>query len=443
MRMRPRFRRLSQELEAQRRSSMCATPRRRCARSIRTATSPIRNGWRSASSSAPPAAPCTRSRPAAPGYPIVHDFEPDLEGFYRDWLNAPLGGGMKRMGDIAGRAAVITGGLTGQGLAIAHALAGQGANVAVGSFLDEQRGRADDAAAYPEAAESPESARRCKPMVARCMPAISTCATTSRSRISRRRRSGVRCRSTSWSMPPAPPPSSPSAVIPTSCGNKIIDTNLTGAFRMTRAVLPGMIERGWGRIVNIGSTAATVGWKDNPAYCASKAGLLGLTRCVALEGAAAWRHLRHDQPDLGRDRADAPQRRPGRRPRRQGAHAPPRPWPRLPRRTRSSASSSRARSPHLAVFLCRDEATRHHHGKYPGHRRFLVVIYPAVGPTWPPSTSPRRGAGSAAWQWPARCAAAPCAQSIPRRHRSSAGSALRRRQKRRPAPRRDRAGDCR
>ena len=67
--------------------------------------------------------------------------------------------------------------------------------------------------------------------------------------------------------------------------DKIVDTNLTGAFRVTRAVLPGMIERGWGRIVNIGSTAASVGWKDNPAYCASKAGLLGLTRCVALEGA--------------------------------------------------------------------------------------------------------------------------------------------------------------
>ena len=66
---------------------------------------------------------------------------------------------------------------------------------------------------------------------------------------------------------------------------KIIDTNLNGAFRMTRELLPGMIERKWGRVINIGSTAASVGWKDNPAYCASKAGLLGLTRCVALEGA--------------------------------------------------------------------------------------------------------------------------------------------------------------
>jgi 3-hydroxybutyrate dehydrogenase len=46
-----------------------------------------------------------------------------------------------------------------------------------------------------------------------------------------------------------------------------------------------MIERGFGRVINIGSTAASIGWKDNPAYCASKSGLLGLTRCVALEGA--------------------------------------------------------------------------------------------------------------------------------------------------------------
>lgn len=67
---------------------------------------------------------------------------------------------------------------------------------------------------------------------------------------------------------------------------RIIDTNLTGAFRMSRAVLPGMMAQGWGRVINIGSTAASVGAKDSPAYCASKAGLLGLTRCVALEGAA-------------------------------------------------------------------------------------------------------------------------------------------------------------
>ncbi len=65
----------------------------------------------------------------------------------------------------------------------------------------------------------------------------------------------------------------------------VIDTNLTGPFLTTRACLPGMIARGWGRIVNIGSTAARTAKPDYPAYCASKAGLLGLTRSVALEGA--------------------------------------------------------------------------------------------------------------------------------------------------------------
>jgi 3-hydroxybutyrate dehydrogenase len=66
---------------------------------------------------------------------------------------------------------------------------------------------------------------------------------------------------------------------------RIFAVNADAVFRLCAAVTPDMIARGWGRIINIGSTAASVGWKDNPAYCASKSGLLGLTRCVALEGA--------------------------------------------------------------------------------------------------------------------------------------------------------------
>ncbi len=54
---------------------------------------------------------------------------------------------------------------------------------------------------------------------------------------------------------------------------------------MIRACLPKMIERRWGRIINIGSTAATTATADHAAYCASKSGLLGLNRAVALEGA--------------------------------------------------------------------------------------------------------------------------------------------------------------
>ena len=64
-----------------------------------------------------------------------------------------------------------------------------------------------------------------------------------------------------------------------------IDVNLNGAFRTIRCCLPAMIAQRWGRIVNIASTAANVGYPGSGAYCASKAGLLGLTRCVGLEGA--------------------------------------------------------------------------------------------------------------------------------------------------------------
>ena len=67
---------------------------------------------------------------------------------------------------------------------------------------------------------------------------------------------------------------------------KVMDVNANGPFRTIRLVLPGMIERRWGRIINIASTAASVGAITSGAYCASKASVLGLTRCVALEGAA-------------------------------------------------------------------------------------------------------------------------------------------------------------
>jgi 3-hydroxybutyrate dehydrogenase len=67
----------------------------------------------------------------------------------------------------------------------------------------------------------------------------------------------------------------------------VIDVNLSGPFRMIKACLPSMMDRKWGRIINIGSTAATTATADHAAYCASKSGLLGLSRAVALEGAAA------------------------------------------------------------------------------------------------------------------------------------------------------------
>lgn len=59
--------------------------------------------------------------------------------------------------------------------------------------------------------------------------------------------------------------------------------NLSGTFYCTRAALPEMIQRGWGRVVNIASIAAKIGAPYISAYSASKHGMLGLTRSAAME----------------------------------------------------------------------------------------------------------------------------------------------------------------
>ncbi|WP_342120857.1 SDR family NAD(P)-dependent oxidoreductase [Pseudoduganella sp. OTU4001] len=64
---------------------------------------------------------------------------------------------------------------------------------------------------------------------------------------------------------------------------QMLDVNLTGAFHCTQAVLPQMLEAGWGRIINIASTAGLKGYKYVSAYVAAKHGLVGLTKALALE----------------------------------------------------------------------------------------------------------------------------------------------------------------
>ena len=63
--------------------------------------------------------------------------------------------------------------------------------------------------------------------------------------------------------------------------------NLSGTFYCTRAALPAMLEKGWGRVINIASIAAKAGAPYIAAYAASKHGVLGLTRSVALEVATS------------------------------------------------------------------------------------------------------------------------------------------------------------
>jgi enamine deaminase RidA (YjgF/YER057c/UK114 family) len=67
--------------------------------------------------------------------------------------------------------------------------------------------------------------------------------------------------------------------------NRLLAVNATGAFLCTRAFLPGMLERQWGRVVNVASTAGLSGGKYLAAYSAAKHALVGLTRSVAAETA--------------------------------------------------------------------------------------------------------------------------------------------------------------
>jgi NAD(P)-dependent dehydrogenase (short-subunit alcohol dehydrogenase family) len=98
--------------------------------------------------------------------------------------------------------------------------------------------------------------------------------------------------------------------------------NLTGTFYCTRAALPAMIARGWGRVINVASIAGKTGAPYIAAYSASKHGVLGLTRSVALEVARkgvtvnaicpgyvdtdmTTRAVNHIEATTGRNAADA------------------------------------------------------------------------------------------------------------------------------------------
>jgi 2-hydroxycyclohexanecarboxyl-CoA dehydrogenase len=64
---------------------------------------------------------------------------------------------------------------------------------------------------------------------------------------------------------------------------RVIDVNLNGVFHLTQAVLPDMMEAGWGRIVNISSSSAQSGQAYMTSYVAAKSAVNGLTKALALE----------------------------------------------------------------------------------------------------------------------------------------------------------------
>jgi NAD(P)-dependent dehydrogenase (short-subunit alcohol dehydrogenase family) len=188
-------------------------------------------------------------------------------------------------GSLAGRVAWVTGGATGMGRAIATALSGAGANVAIGSLAAGKETGGDSYAHLPDDNE-----------VAQAVAAIAEAGGEARAfELDLRDDGSVAAfhEATVAAFGPvdilvnAAGVSAQSLIADGDDATwyNVIDINLNGPYRTTKHVLPGMIDKGWGRIVNIASTAANVGFPRNGAYCASKSGLLGLTRCVALEGA--------------------------------------------------------------------------------------------------------------------------------------------------------------
>ncbi len=67
--------------------------------------------------------------------------------------------------------------------------------------------------------------------------------------------------------------------------DSMLAVNLTACFTAIQAVLPHLVERGWGRVISIGSIAGLKGYPYTAAYCAAKHGLVGLTRAIAIKTA--------------------------------------------------------------------------------------------------------------------------------------------------------------
>jgi NAD(P)-dependent dehydrogenase (short-subunit alcohol dehydrogenase family) len=157
--------------------------------------------------------------------------------------------------DLEGRRALVTGGGTGIGLACAAALAAAGARVTVFGRREAPL-RAAVAAGHAQAVmvgdvRAPEAVLQFDVLVnaagvARSAPFL-------------------RSDDALW--------------------REMLDINLMGAVAMTRAVLPGMLERRAGRVIHVASTASLRGYAYTAAYAASKHALLGFVRSLALETA--------------------------------------------------------------------------------------------------------------------------------------------------------------
>ena len=188
---------------------------------------------------------------------------------------------------LAGRVAWVTGGGSGMGRAIALGLAEAGVDIAIGSLLAQDGVKRpegytlylpdeDEFDATRDAIEAAGARAFARPLDVRSDDSVQTFFDEASAALGPIdilvNAAGIGAKEHM-------------ADYPDEKWHRIIDTNLNGNYRTIRRCLGGMMERGWGRIIVIASTAASLGGPLMAPYCASKSGLLGLMRCVALEGA--------------------------------------------------------------------------------------------------------------------------------------------------------------
>jgi 3-hydroxybutyrate dehydrogenase len=171
------------------------------------------------------------------------------------------------MAQLEGKVALVTGAAAGIGLAAARALADAGARVTMAD-IDAERGQAEAARIA--------GAR----FVAVDLAATGGARQAVEETIAAAGRLDILVNNAGVQHV------APIEEFPEAKWRLLIELMLTAPFLMTQAALPGMYERGWGRIVNVGSVHSLRASAYKSAYVAAKHGLLGLTRVTALEGAA-------------------------------------------------------------------------------------------------------------------------------------------------------------